>query len=302
MDVQTPLNPESDAAARARFFNAGNAFNIVLDPIPDMVFKAEIDDAMAADAKTGFTICDNSHVLGTKTPATSPLLLARYARINTNETLEATFNTEGSIWYVISGTGTTCFTDQTFQWGAGDVFILPGGAPASLAAKGGDAVLWVVTNEPQMDFQNVQVTKTVDSGVDIVHYPAAELDRQIKTIYKVDQGEDAPGVGLILSSEKQLASRNVTPTLVLGLNTLAAGKSQRAHRHNSVAVTLVVEGENCYSVIDGVRKDWAPYVTTVTPPVSYHSHHNKGNKLAKFLIVQDGGIYYHARTMGFSFD
>ena len=302
MAVQTPLDPDSDASARARFFNAGNAFNIVLDPVPDMVFNTEIDDAMAADAKTGFLICDNAQVLGTPTPATSPLLLARYARINSGNTLEATFNTEGSIWYVIKGSGTTRFTDQAFQWAAGDIFILPGGATASLTADNDDAVLWVVTNEPQMDFQNVRVAEARDSAVDIVHYPAAELDRQIETVYKVEQGEDAPGIGLILSSEKQQANRNVSPTMVLGLNTLAPGKSQRAHRHNSVAVSLVVEGEDCYSVIDGVRKDWAPYVTTVTPPVSYHSHHNKGNKLARFLIVQDGGIYYHARTMGFSFD
>ena len=55
-------------------------------------------------------------------------------------------------------------------------------------------------------------------------------------------------------------------------------------------------------MIDGVRKDWTPWATTITPPVAYHSHHNEGGGLAKFLIVQDGGLYYHGRTMGFSFD
>jgi gentisate 1,2-dioxygenase len=54
-------------------------------------------------------------------------------------------------------------------------------------------------------------------------------------------------------------------------------------------------------MIDGERKDWAPWATTITPPVSAHSHHNDGDRLAKFLIVQDGGLYYHARTMGFEF-
>ena len=41
--------------------------------------------------------------------------------------------------------------------------------------------------------------------------------------------------------------------------------------------------------------------TTITPPVSVHSHHNGGNEQALFLIVQDGGIYYHTRAMGFEF-
>jgi hypothetical protein len=35
--------------------------------------------------------------------------------------------------------------------------------------------------------------------------------------------------------------------------------------------------------------------------VSVHSHHNGGNEQAMFLIVQDGGLFYHARTMGFEF-
>lgn len=76
---------------------------------------------------------------------------------------------------------------------------------------------------------------------------------------------------------------------------------QRPHRHNSVAVSLVIQGEHCYSLIDGERKDWAPWATTITPPVSVHSHHNDGDELAMFLIVQDGGLYYHARAMGFEF-
>ncbi len=39
----------------------------------------------------------------------------------------------------------------------------------------------------------------------------------------------------------------------------------------------------------------------ITPPAAMHSHHNEGDELALFLIVQDGGLYYHCRTMGFSY-
>ena len=56
-----------------------------------------------------------------------------------------------------------------------------------------------------------------------------------------------------------------------------------------------------YSIVDGRRKDWSQWATTITPATSVHSHHNAGNSTAMFLIVQDGGIYYHTRALGFEF-
>lgn len=54
-------------------------------------------------------------------------------------------------------------------------------------------------------------------------------------------------------------------------------------------------------MVDGKRKDSSPWATTITPAVSFHSHHNSGNSRAMFLIVQDGALYYHTRAMGFEF-
>jgi gentisate 1,2-dioxygenase len=62
-----------------------------------------------------------------------------------------------------------------------------------------------------------------------------------------------------------------------------------------------LQGEGCFSRIDGERADWQPWATLVTPPGAVHSHHNDGPRRAHFLVAQDGGLYYHARTMGFSF-
>jgi len=75
----------------------------------------------------------------------------------------------------------------------------------------------------------------------------------------------------------------------------------RAHRHNAAAITLVLQGENCHSRIAGEARSWSLYSTLVTPPGEPHSHHNGGDVQARFLIVQDGGLHYHARTMGFAF-
>ena len=97
------------------------------------------------------------------------------------------------------------------------------------------------------------------------------------------------------------SSRTTTPPFTIALNSLLPGEAQRGHRHNAVAVTLVLGGEGCYSLVDGVRVDWEPHTVMITPPAAFHSHHNDGRELALFLIVQDGGVYYHCRTMGFSY-
>jgi len=54
-------------------------------------------------------------------------------------------------------------------------------------------------------------------------------------------------------------------------------------------------------MVGGARVDWQPRAVMITPPGDVHSHHNEGDELALFLIVQDGGLHYHCRTMGFSF-
>jgi gentisate 1,2-dioxygenase len=39
----------------------------------------------------------------------------------------------------------------------------------------------------------------------------------------------------------------------------------------------------------------------VTPPADVHSHHNDGDETMTCLIVQDGGLHTHCRTMDFRY-
>jgi gentisate 1,2-dioxygenase len=301
MPAQRPSAPTSRAEARGRFFNTGNAFNIQLPPVPDRIFAAEPARALDPATPTGLISCDISAELACGFPATTPLVLARYARIRAGESLTTDFVASGVMAYVIQGRGTTVCAGEDIAWGAGDLFILPGGEPATYVAGDGDAVLWLVTNEPQLAFENLRAPAQGRAPTELVHYRAAEIARQIAQLYEVGRNEEIAGSALIFSAERQEATRNILPTLTVAMNSLPGGVVQRPHRHNSVAVSLIIEGDRCFSVIDGKRKDWAPWATTITPPVSVHSHHNGGNAQALFLIVQDGGIYYHTRAMGFEF-
>lgn len=301
MPAQRAAAPSTPAQSRARFFNSGNAFNVQLPPVPDMAFVEEPRRALDPDTPTGMILCDISEQLACPFPATSPLVLAGYAKVRAGETLSTDPRASGVIAYVIQGSGTTECGDETVSWAPGDIMLFPGGIPQVHEADGDDAVLWVVSNEPQVAFEGLQSPDAGEAPTGVVHYTASDIEAQSN--YLVDNAEEGelPGYAIVLSSEQQEASRNILPTLTLAMNTLPGGTMQRPHRHNSVAVSLVVSGDNCYSMIDGQRKDWSPWATTITPPVSVHSHHNAGNSRAMFLIVQDGGLYYHTRAMGFEF-
>ena len=301
MPAQRSATPATTAEARGRFFNTGNGFNVRLPPVPDRIFVAEPAKALDPATPTGLIACDISADLACRFPATTPLVLAQYARIRAGETLTTDFVASGTIAYVVTGSGRTQCAAQEIAWSVGDLFILPGGEPALHTAGDDDAVLWVVTNEPQLAFENLRAPARGEAPTDLVHYRADEIARQIDLIYEVGRNEDIAGSALIFSAEQQEATRNILPTLTVAMNSLPGGVVQRPHRHNAVAVSLIIKGDRCFSVIDGQRKDWGPWATTITPPVAVHSHHNGGNEQALFLIIQDGGMYYHTRAMGFEF-
>jgi gentisate 1,2-dioxygenase len=300
MPVQMPSADGDAVAARARFFNSGNAFNVKLPPVPSATF---VDEAAAALASpiTGFILCDQSRAIAAPFAATTPLMLARYATIAPGDRLAANFAATGAIWYVIRGRGSAAVGAEQFTWAAGDVFLTPGGIETTLDAGAEGAVLWLATNEPQLAFDGLKAVVGDDGAVAAVHYPAAEIARQLQRVVDAAQNDATSGIALIFSCERQEASRNIMPSLTLSLNTVPAGEHQRAHRHNSAAITLILKGERCYSMVGGARCDWSPFATLVTPATEPHSHHNDGDSRAMFLIVQDGGLHYHARTMGFAF-
>ncbi len=302
MPGQRPSNPATPAEARGRFFNSGNAFNMRLSPVPPTSFTAEPLRAFDPATPTGFIACDISDELGVACAATAPLLLVRYAKIRAGETLSADFVASGVIVYVMQGSGSTECAQETVMWGAGDLLVLPGGEPAMHVAGKTDCVFWIVTNEPQLAFESVRAPAPGQAPTRLVHYRAQEIARQLDHVYAVADDDRLPGAALVFSAEEQETTHNILPTMTLALNSLSAGRVQRAHRHNSVALTLVLQGARCFSLIDGERMDWSDRATLITPPGALHSHHNEGRERALFLIVQDGGLYYHARTMGFSFD
>ena len=98
---------------------------------------------------------DIAHVLKTPYPATIPSILARYIRLKKDDMLSHQFIASGEIYYVLEGQGITKNNDVKIKWSKGDVFCLPGGYITDHLSFSEDSILFCVTNEPILSFENL---------------------------------------------------------------------------------------------------------------------------------------------------
>lgn len=305
MDGATPQTSQDDDAfvARARYYSPANIFKVERPSIPQHIFADELAQATADNAPTGWIALDIGKTIGLNEPATTPLMLARYARINAGETLSGTFRASGEFYYVIAGTGSATKGNETLHWQTGDVFSLPGGGETHLTTEADDAVLILFTNEPELAFHSLATPKPEDAPTQAVRYPLADIRTQMDKVRDIQKADpNVAGLALHLTSEREGNADAAHPTIKLAINSLDAHNVQRPHRHNSVALTLPIQSKDVYSVIEGNRLDWQQYALMITPPAELHEHHNEGDDMMLSLVVQDGGLYFRCRTIGFSFD
>lgn len=294
---------DADVLARARYYSPANIFNVERPAIPQMAFVAERDRAMAPDAPTGWIPLDIGGQIGLDEPATTPLMLARYARIAPGDVLSASFRASGEFYFVISGNGRAEKGDEAFAWEPGDVFTLPGGGETRLTADSDGAVLFLVTNEPELAFHGLEAPDPAQAPARAVRYPLADIRREMANVRETQEAVPGrTGRALHLTSDRGGTTDAAHPTIKLAMNALDPHSVQKPHRHNSVALTLPIEAENVYSVIEGNRLDWHQYALMITPPAELHEHHNEGDTPMLSLVIQDGGLYFRCRTIGFSFD
>ncbi|MDP1753202.1 MAG: hypothetical protein Q8L22_27415 [Reyranella sp.] len=294
-------------AERARYVPVEKGFNIKRPPLEPQAFAAEMARAFADDAPTGFTPLDLSGALGTDYPATTPFMLARYVRIRKGERLDYAFAASGEMWAVLRGRGTLTRGDETIDWRDKDMVALPGGIASSWQAHE-DSVLWVATDEPTLAFEGVRPEVAARRPIEATHYRAEDIARELRTLYDRPMAPDTPGRALFMATERTERLGTCLPSMTLTLNAVRPGEAQRLHRHNAAAIVLALHEARCASTIGGKTFPWTPYVTLLTPAGAEHDHRNAetggtvtDDDVALALIVQDGGLYYYGRTMGFAF-
>lgn len=297
---------DSACARRARYWSAANNFQKGRPDVPSHVFAAERDRALDDRTGTALIPLDLSDRLGLDYPASVPNLLARYVRVDGGDELACDFASSGEAYYVMAGDGEAGKGDEEIAWAAGDVFVLPGaGGPTRIRAGEGGALLWMVTDEPVFSYFGVgkaPLGNGSGSGSGAVHYPAGAIEAEMALIHRrVDDGTQS-GKAVLFSRADLEANHLATPTVAFAYNSLPPGEDQPPHRHNAAALTLCVEGEGVYSMVDGRKVDWMDRAVMVTPPSALHSHHNRGPEMMYSVVAQDGGVFYNARTLGYAPD
>ncbi|MGK0172601.1 MAG: gentisate 1,2-dioxygenase, partial [Gammaproteobacteria bacterium] len=269
--------------------------------VPRRQFVEERDRAMDTATPTGEIPLDCSAALGTDYLATTPLLLARYLRIRADEMLTVNRIASSEIVYVMHGSGTTECDGETVVWGEGDVMCLPGGHTVSHRAEA-SAVLFTVCNEPLLALERLQPPRKGESRVGVVHWQHDAIEAHLNEVYTRSKSAETAGQAVQLMSTTMMPTPLPVPSMNLAINTLEPGGNQRPHRHNGVAITLSIHGEGVYSMIEDQRVDWSPGAAQITPATELHSHHNRGLKRMRSLVIQDEGVHFYTRTPGFSWD
>ncbi|GAA4326078.1 hypothetical protein GCM10023144_09080 [Pigmentiphaga soli] len=290
----------SPYAERGRYLTLDQGFNQALPPVPAHIFLAERDQALGPGG-SAHILCDQSAEIAARTPSTTPLLLASYVRLAPGQPLTLSSGGSAEVFYVIRGAGSTEWGDgERIDWQAGDAMLLPGGSQERHTATGdGNAVLWRVTNQPQLAYESALPPPVEASPIKAVHYRGPEMMKALIDVRQHVMKSGMKSMAIMFGSEGSAYNR-IAPSLTLALNAVPPHDHQIPHRHNSVAVSLVLRGEKAFSLVDGKRVDWSPYATFVTPAGASHTHHNESDQDSIVLIVQDGGLYYHCRTMGFA--
>ncbi|RTZ41552.1 cupin domain-containing protein [Candidimonas sp. SYP-B2681] len=285
---------------RSRFFNVDDAFNVKVSEIPPHIFEDERDAAMQCATDSQEILCDLRGFIGSKGPATAPLMLASYLRLAASKPLVVRHRASTEIYYVIKGAGTTRVHGECIAWSQGDVFLLPGGAEEvheAISEEG--AVLWLCTNEPLLEFENLQPLPFDESPLRPTHYTSKAMREALNEAMTHTRRNGKQARSVMLGTD--VTDRGtISPAFTLAFNSIPPNDFQIPHRHNSAAISLVLECSESYSMVDGCKVEWSQYATFLTPAAAMHSHHNPTDNEALLLIVQDGGLYYHCRSMGFS--
>ena len=295
------MSDSSSYEERARYVCNENGFAFSYPPVPVRQFVAERDRAFDASGPSGAIPLDASDAMGMNYRATTPTLLCRYLRVRVGETVSMAYAGSGEVCYVFAGSGESTNGSDTIAWRRGDVFCFPGGVETTYTASE-DALLFNVTDEPLFACVGARGPAQDRSVVEAVLWRGEEIDRNFDAVYSRPVTDKTTGAAVQFSTRRTAPNFTTLPFVNVSINTLAAGRDQRPHRHNGVAITLAIQGDGIHSMIDGERVDWLTGAAQITPATTLHSHHNRGDKRMRSLVIQDEGLHVYTRTPGFSFD
>jgi gentisate 1,2-dioxygenase len=258
---------------------------------------------------------DLSQELGCVGPATSPGLAAHFMELHPGDPLRPQAAATSSLFTVLRGRGRCRASGgagapiSPLEWGEGDVFVLPYGMSPELVAQEPSLLYWV-HDGPLLRYLGVS---PVEARFKPCHFSAERLNDALERLQADPTAARSNRLSVLLAHADCPASRTVSHTLWAMVGLVPPGASQPPHRHQSVAIDLIVDcPPGCYTLVgtelepDGQirqprRIDWEPGGVFVTPPGHWHAHGNTSDRTARLLPIQDAGLHTYLRSLDIRF-
>jgi gentisate 1,2-dioxygenase len=297
----------------ARYFEYSKAANPIdsghVPQVPIVRFGPEL----YLDEPTGVVPLDLSTELGiVDGEATSPALLANFLRIRAGEQIDTSPNATSQLYYVLHGRGFAAINGHLVGWEKGDFLTLPAGSHAVFYADAdADATMYWVHDEPLLRYLGADATRPRFRPT---KFRGADAAAKLQDIASRPGANEKSRVSVLLANANQEQTLTITHVLWAMFGVLPAGQEQRPHRHQSVALDLILDAppSGCYTLLgtrldargdiaDPIRVDWQAGGAFITPPGMWHAHYNETDTPAHLIPVQDAGLQTYLRSLDIKF-
>lgn len=298
-----------DWADAARYFEYSKAANpIGSGHTPGMPIHQFSPDLYQGEP-TGIVPLDLSADMGlTAGEATSPGLLANFVRIRAGEQIDTAANATSQLYYVLYGWGFAAVDGRLVKFEKGDFLTLPAGAKSIFYANGDTAMYWV-HDGPLLRFLGADATTPRFAPT---KFRRADAVARLNEIASQPGANDKSRVSVLLANAQEEQSLTITHTLWAMFGVLPADAEQMPHRHQSVALDLILDAQpGCYTllgtevengkIVDPIRVDWQAGGAFTTPPGMWHAHFNESGAPAHLIPVQDAGLQTYLRSLDIRF-
>ena len=301
--------------AGIQLFDYRQAANPIRAGLTEPILLHQWSPELHAHGPTAILPLDLSDELGCSGPATSPALAAHFLRLLVSEGLKPSANATSSLFYVLRGSGQLLrpaspgHAALDLSWSVGDLFVLPAG-PDPLLQADTESILYWVHDGPLLTYLGVEANQPRFKAS---HYPSERLEAELQNLLADPSAARSNRLSILLAHEDLPASRTVTHTLWAMLGLVPDGASQPPHRHQSVALDLIVDCDpGCYTLVgkeldqhgrirDPQRIDWQAGGAFITPPGLWHGHVNESGRIARLLPIQDAGLHTYLRSLDIRF-
>ena len=312
---QTGRVAAAESSSRALLFDYRQAANPIRSGLTEPIPYSQWGPELHASGPSGVIPLDLSASLGAPAPATSPGLAAHFIRIEAGEGVKASASCTSSLFYVLSGAGSCQRSTEasspacSLNWQAGDLFVLPAGDAPLLQASSTSVLYWV-NDAPLLAYLGVLPSQP---RFEATHYSGSWLREELQRLAAEPGSANSNRLSLLLANRDLPSTRTVTHVLWAMFGLVPAGATQAPHRHQSVALDLIIDcAPGCYSLVgtdldaegnirNPRRIDWQAGGAFITPPGHWHAHVNESGREAYLLPIQDAGLQTYLRSLDIRF-